>query len=179
MTHRAFTMKHHILALIATLAAAFAETPAPKDIPPVIGHAVISDPGGKSAASEWKITLTLPKIAWEITGKVVPKQEWPELKTEVSMATLTLRMGGPSALAESRIVDTKGTAIPRAEVMKRLEKPTPVLVSLSGRIPDSYHLQLTTPEALILLLGPRDGVPAPEFLPARKQSGEPAENVRR
>jgi hypothetical protein len=163
-------MKHHILALItaliATLTAAFAETPAPKDIPPVIAHAVVSDPGGKSAASEWKITLTLPKIAWEVTGKAVPKQEWPELKTDVTMATLTLRMGGPSALAESRIVDMKGTAIPRAEVVKRLEKQTPVLVSLSGRMPDAYHLQLTTPDALIILLGPREDSPRPEFLPA-------------
>lgn len=154
--------------LIMTLAAASAETPAPKDIPPLIGHAVVIDPAEKGASSEWKITLTLPKIVWEVTGKVVPKQEWPELKTEVSMATLTLRMGGPSALAESRIVDMKGVDLPKEQVARRLEKKTPVLVSVSGHMPDAYHLQLTTPDALIIILGPREESPRPEFLPVSK-----------
>lgn len=46
----------------------------------------------------------------------------------------------------------------------------PVLVSVSGEMPDAYFLQLTKPDALILILGPRDGYPAPEFLPAKKQA---------
>ena len=141
--------------------------PDPKDLPPVLGMAIVSDAGKEAEPGEWEIRLTLPKIAWEVVGEVVPKKQWPELKAEVQMATLTLRMGGPSALAESRIVDLKGKALSRDEVVKRIVKATAVLISVSGRMPDAYFLQLTNPDALIVLLGPRDGCPAPEFLPAK------------
>ena len=52
--------------------------------------------------------------------------------------------------------------------MTRLAKETPVLVSVTGEMPDAYYLQLTNPDALIVILGPRDGFPAPELLPAKK-----------
>ena len=141
--------------------------PLPKDVPPMLGTAVVCDPG-KEGDSEWKIQLTLPKVAWEVVGEMVPKKTWPELKTEVKKATLTLRMGGPSQLAPSKIVGLKGKELNRDVVLKRLGKEAPVLVSVSGRMPDSYYLQLTNPEALVVILGARDGYPAPDLLPAKK-----------
>jgi len=144
--------------------------PLPKDVPPVLGIAIVSDPGQDGESSEWKIRLTLPKIAWEVVGEMVPKKQWPELKTEVRRATLSLEMGGPSQLVPSRVVDLRGNELSRDQVIKQLEKDTPVLVSVTGRMPDAYFLQLTRAEALIVILGPRDGNPAPEYLPAKKVS---------
>jgi hypothetical protein len=156
--------------------------PLPKDVPPVVATAVVSDRGNNGEHSEWAIRLTVPRIAWEVVGEVVPRKEWPELKAEVAKGTLTLRMGGPSALAPSRVVDLHGKDLSREQIIKRLERESPVLVSLSGRTVDPYFLTLTKADALIVILGPRDGYPAPELLPAKKgQSAErkpKAENER-
>lgn len=144
--------------------------PLPKDVPPVVGTAVVTDPGKDGEDSEWTIRLTVPRITWEVVGEVVPKKEWPELKAEVAKGTLTLRLGGPSALAPSRVVDLDGKDLSRQQIVKRLEHESPVLVSLSGRMVDPYYLPLTKADALIVILGPRDGYPAPELWPAKKES---------
>jgi hypothetical protein len=144
--------------------------PLPKHVPPILGTAVATDAGKEGEPSEWRISLTIPKIRWEVVGEVDPKKQWPVLKAEVEKSTLILRMGGPSQLAESRVVDPKGNKLSRDHVLKRLAKETPVLVSVSGEMPDAYFLQLTNAEALIVILGPRDGYPAPELLPAQKGS---------
>jgi hypothetical protein len=143
--------------------------PLPEQVPPVLGMAMVEEPGTPRADEEWKIRLTLPKVAWEVIGKFVSKEEWPELKAEVEKATLTLKMGGPSALAPSRIVDLTGRELDHGQVIERLEQETPVLVSLSGQMPDDYYLQLTKPESLVVILGPRDGYPAVELLPVKKE----------
>lgn len=108
--------------------------PPPKDVPPVLGRAVVSKPGTAKESSEWTIRLSLPRIAWEVDGEVVPKSQWPELKADVQPATLNLRMGGPSALAPSRVLDFQGKELSRDQVLKRLAQETPVLVSVSGRM---------------------------------------------
>lgn len=146
----------------------FGQDPLPKDVPPLLGLAVVSNRGTADKNSEWSIRLTVPKIAWEVVGEMVPKQKWPELKVDVTKSTTTLRMNGPSQLAPSRILDTKGNELGRDQVLQRLEKETPVLVSVSGRMPDAYYLLLTRPDALVVILGPRDGSPAADLLPAKK-----------
>jgi len=150
------------------------EAVSPKDVPPVLGLAMVTEPGTADESTEWTIRLKLPRITWEVVGKVVPKTQWPELKAEVQQSTLTLRMGGPSALAPSRVLDLKGNELSRDQVLKRLARETPVLVSISGRMPEAYFLQLTRPDALVVLLGPRNDAPAPQFLPARKESSKGA-----
>jgi hypothetical protein len=92
------------------------------------------------------------------------------LKADVKKVSLVLVMGGPSPLAESRVVDMKGKELSRDEMLKRLAKETPVLLSVSGEMPDAYFLQLTNAEALIVILGPRDGYPAPGLLPAKEDA---------
>jgi hypothetical protein len=168
--------------------AAYEDVQLPKDVPPVLGYAVVSDPGTGTEMSEWKIRLSVPRIAWEVVGEVVPKSQWPELKADIQLSTLTLRIGGPSALSPSRVLDLQGNELSRDQVLERLSRETPVLVSVSGRMPEAYFLQLTKPDALIVVLGPRDGAPSPQFLPAgkgsaaspvqaRQSAGQPASNI--
>jgi hypothetical protein len=149
---------------------AIANNPAtlPKDVPPVLGVAVVSNLKNGGDLSRWDLTLTIPKIKWEVVGEMVPKERWPELKVETEKLFLTLQMGGPSQLEPSRVVDLEGKELRRDQVAKRLEKETPVLISVSGRLPDAYYLQLTNRDALIVILGARDGYPAPELLPSQK-----------
>lgn len=164
-------MNRSLIALAGTLGivtsvSAEPTVPFPTDLPPIVGAAVVADDAPQRAGDEWTIRLTLPKVAWKLAGEVVPKQEWPEVRATVKEQTLTLRMDGPSALAPSRIVDLQGRELNANEVRERLASETPVLVSLSGRMVEPYYLQLTRPDALIVLLGPRDGGPSPELLPA-------------
>jgi hypothetical protein len=164
-------MNRSLIALACTfclVSGADAEDPAPfpADVPPVIGTAAVTDDAPKRAGDEWAIHLTLPQIAWKVVGEVVPKREWPVVRVDVKKQTLALRMDGPSALAPSRIVDLQGRELNADEVRERLASETPVLVSLSGRMVEPYYLQLTRPDALIVILGPRDGAPSPELLPA-------------
>lgn len=140
--------------------------PFPRQVPPLVGTAVVSDSGKQGELAEWAIHLTVPKTRWEVVGSMVPKREWPRLRAEVEQVRLILRMGGPSQLAESRIVDVKGRPLSRQQIRERLSKEAPVLVSVSGDMPDPYYLQLAQAQALVVILGPRDGSPAPELLPA-------------
>jgi hypothetical protein len=86
----------------------------------------------------------------------------------------TLTLGGPSALAESRVVDLSGNELTEDEIRNRMETETAVLVSVSGRMVDPYYLQLAKPDTLVVLLGPRDGVPAPTLLPANGGNASPS-----
>lgn len=148
----------------------------PKSVPPLLGVAVVTNSGDTGKFSEWQIELSIPRIRWEVVGEMIPKKNWPELKTEVETVVLTLQMGGPSQLAESRVVDVKGKELTREQVANRLAKETPVLVSASGQVPDPYFLQLTNPDAIVIVLGPRDGSPAPELLPAKREPSKKAKN---
>ena len=103
---------------------------------------------------------------------MIPKRAWPQLETSVAIETRKLVFGGPSQLRESEVVDIRGKTLGRAEVLERLKEETPVLVSVSGEMVDGYYLQLTKPDAVIIILGPRDGSPAPELLPAVKANSE-------
>lgn len=140
----------------------------PTSVPPILGMAVIENSGQINEESEWQIRLTVPKVAWQVVGKVVPKRSWPKLVTEVDKQSLLLRMGGPSALSPSYVVDRDGQTLNREEILVKLRRETPVLVSVTGEMPEPYYLQLTYPEALIVILGPREKAPRPDLLPAKK-----------
>jgi hypothetical protein len=138
----------------------------PAGAPPVVGLAVASDGSG----DEWQIRLLVPKVRWEVVGRVVPKSEWPQLKTTAEWDRRTVSFGGRSALAEARVVDLQGKDVPRADVLRRMKAQTAVLVSISGELVDPFYLRLTRPDTLVILLGPRESVPAPELLPAANTS---------
>lgn len=136
----------------------------PKDVPPVVANAVLSQ-----GSEKWGIDLFLPQVVWKVVGEQRPKGEWPVLQVDVKevVLKLTLDYSPESALAEefqSRVVDLNGRRMDRAAVGKRLDQRTPVLVSISGRMPDAYYLQCTRPDTLVVILGIPDS-PAPQYLP--------------
>lgn len=143
------------------------EVESPKSVPPLIGMArfVPSDAGTDS--SQWHVKLVVPVIRWKVEGEIVPKKRWPELETNVKNTDLVLSVGGPSPLSESRFVSVKGEELTREDVARRLAKETPVLISVNGKMPEQFYLQLTNPDAVVVILGARDGYPAPELLPAQ------------
>ena len=153
-------------------AVADAEVPAslPKDVPPVIGTAVATPSSTQGDDDDkWSIKLVVPKVVWEVVGERRPKREWPKFKVTVEEAILTLPMGYHPATqlsdsAQNRVLDLKGRRLSRDEVLKRLAAKTPVLVSVSGRIPDPFYLQCTKPDTLIVVLGIPSS-PAPDLLP--------------
>ena len=149
----------------------------PRDLPPLLAMAEFCRPESKAADGSWELKLTVPKIRWVLVGEVVPKKSWPKLRVGVQKVELHLHMGTLSQLAPSRVVDMKGRELDRKEIQQRLQKETPVLVALSGRMPDSYHLQLTRSDALIVILGARDLSPAVSLMPARKKAGNQAGEV--
>jgi hypothetical protein len=162
--------------LVSGLMYAGDAVPLPKGVPPVVGTAVAMDSpialDGKS--EQWTVKLTVPKVVWNVAGEKQPKREWPEFKVDVQEAVLTLSMGYHPAtqlgeFAQNRIVDLNGRRLTRAEAMKNLKSETPVLVSVSGRMPDPFYLQCTKPDALIVILG-IDYSPAPELLPQKQEA---------
>lgn len=157
------------LSIWVTCVAVAADGPTlPQQLPPILGTAVVAKSGSNARSDEWQVRVVVPKARWEIVGDEVPKERRPELKVEVVEVVLNLRMGGPSQLAESQFVDIRGKELSREQVEKRFATESPVLVAVSGMMPDARLLRLTKEDAVIVLLGPRDGQPAPELLPERK-----------
>lgn len=158
--------------VVASCVVAEPETPPPpKDVPPVIGTAVAvpSSTPGRDDHDEWSIRLVVPKVAWEVVGERRPKREWPAFNTTVEEAVLTLPMGYHPATqlsdnAQNRVLDLTGRRLSRDEALKRLGAKTPVLVSVSGLMPDRFYLQCAKPDTLIVTLG-IDHAPASALLP--------------
>lgn len=151
------------------------DVPVPKDIPPVIGTAIASND-----SENWAVQLSLPRIKWKLVGDRRPKIEWPELQVQVEQVDLKLSMDYHPATqlseeSQNRLVDLKGRRLKRDEAVKRLKDKTPVLISVSGRMPDAFYLQCTKPDTLIVILGIPDS-PAPHLLP--HETTEVGENER-
>ena len=151
-----------IATLLVAVSCVFAdaEVPAspPKDVPPVIGTAVATPSSAEGDDDKWSIKLVVPKVAWEVIGEERPKLEWPKFNVTVEEATLTLQMAYHRATqlsdnAQNRLLDLKGRRLRRDEALKRLAAKTPVLVSVSGKMPDPFYLQCTKPDTLIVVLG--------------------------
>lgn len=138
--------------------------PFPKTLPPVVATAVT-----KINGEMLTIAVNYPQPRWELMGEVVPKEKWPTLNVEIERKSQELVLGGPSALAESKVVDLNGKELSRDEIAKRLAQQTLVLIAVDGKFPSTYYLTLLKPETLIIQLGPRDGAPAPSMLPAQKR----------
>jgi hypothetical protein len=133
----------------------------PRDVPPVVGTAVATGDD-----ENVRIKLTCPRVVWRVARPVVPKSDRPELQVDVKNDTRTLVLGDAGASADSRVVDLAGVELTNDDIRQRLKTDTPVLVSVSGKMVEPLYLQLTKPDALIILLGDRDGVPASTLLPS-------------
>ncbi len=146
------------------LAAAQEPVAVPQDVPPLVATAITSND-----SEQWAVQLTIPKVTWKVVGERRPKFEWPEFQVNVEETVLTVSLDFDAATAlsaesQSRIVDLTGRRLEREEAEKRLQEKTPVLLSVSGRMPDAFYLQCTKPDTLIVILGIPDS-PAPQLLP--------------
>ena len=149
------------------------ETPTfPTDVPPIVGSA-IAIPDNDS--DYYSVRLTVPKIRWFVVGERRPKLEWPTLKVTAESTTLELLIfndrsesASLSQLSEnvqSRIVNLNGKRLSSKEVLKRLKSSKAVLISVSGKMPNAYHLQTTKPDTMIAILGISADMPRPNLLP--------------
>lgn len=144
----------------------------PTDVPPIVGSA-IAIPDNDS--DYYSVRLTVPKIRWFVVGERRPKLEWPTLKVTAESTTLELLIfndrsesASLSQLSEnvqSRIVNLNGKRLSSKEVLKRLESSKAVLISVSGKMPNAYHLQTTKPDTMIAILGISADMPRPNLLP--------------
>lgn len=142
-------------------------TDLPKDVPPVVGTAVAIP--SAADGDEWSIKLTVPKVRWEIVGEERPKLDWPKFKVTAKGASLTLPMAYKQASplnedTQNRILDLTGKRLSQEEASKRLASITPVLVSVSGGMPDPFFLQTTKSDTLVVVLG-IPSAPAVDLLP--------------
>ncbi len=149
------------------------ETPAfPTDVPPIVGSA-IAIPDNDS--DYYSVRLTIPKIRWFVVGERRPKLEWPTLKVTAESTTLELlifndrsesaSLSQLSENSQSRIVNLNGKRLSSKEVLKRLKSSKAVLISVSGKMPNAYHLQTTKPDTMIAILGISADMPRPNLLP--------------
>lgn len=150
----------------------------PEDVPPILGMAIAVPaprPGAGGDADGGTVRIEVPRVAWKLVGRRLPKKEWPKLEVTVEEEVLEVEVGYLPATqlreaAQNRILDMKGRRLDRGEVRRRLASRTPVLVSVSGRMPDPYYLQCTKADTLIVALGAWDS-PAPELLPRPQDAG--------
>jgi hypothetical protein len=136
----------------------------PTTLPPVVATAA-----AKAKEDTLVIGITYPQPRWQLEGEIVPKEKWPKLKVEIERVDQQLILGGPSQLAESKVVDLNGKELTHEEIAKRLAQQTLVLIAVDGKFPSSYYRTLIKPDTLIIQLGPRDGAPAPSMLASEKR----------
>jgi hypothetical protein len=115
---------------------------------------------GQRQETEWTLSVTLGKEVWHAVGRVMPRQDWPEITWEripgstASLGTMTFPMDGSAGSALCRILDLDGREVGRDRALKELETARRLLVSVSGRIPEQRYHRLPSQVELIVVLGP-------------------------
>lgn len=139
----------------------------PKQLPPVVGTAI-----ARSADVGVELTVTCPVPRWiNVPGKLDP--DLPKLSTlanirpSITKESIRIRLVGPmyTQRSETRVLDLNGKQLSHEELVKRLEKESPVLVAVDGGTVDPYYLQIVKPDTLIISLSGWDGAPATRWYP--------------
>jgi hypothetical protein len=175
----------HFSILMALASASFAAE-FPSGVPPLTGMAIAQPTEGDQSHPAWNIALILDKDVWDGVWVAMPKMQWPELKSErdesrpgFRLGTLTLPMGVDSQPAFCRVVGMHGQKLGRDQVLRQLKAKTPVLISVSGKMPDARYLRLPTAASVIVLLGPgnkQDKIISP--LATAKESKDPENELK-
>jgi hypothetical protein len=141
----------------------------PKGVAPLVALAkALPRKPGSVRDYVWSLELHIPKVRWEIVEKDFFKAVVRTVEADVEMITVSLEMGYSkmTQLAErgqNRILDMNGKRLTEEEALERLAKHSPVLVSVTGELPDPYYLQCSKPDTLIVVFG----------LPKAKDTGLP------
>ena len=103
-----------------------------KDLPPVFGIATATK--SMEAPSAVIIKVVVPAMTAEVRGKIVPKRSWPEAHVQVTPRNISVVIDphSPSQLVGSEVVSDTGKAVTKDELLRRLRKPTVVLISTTG-----------------------------------------------
>ena len=133
----------------------------PKGLAPLVGLAKAQDvEPGAARKYAWKLIVYVPKVQWEAVSKTHPvfHTEYIELETKVEMIRIDMELGysRSTAIVESRqnrLVDLKGRRLAKEEVFQRLNKNTPVLISVSEGMPDPFYLRHCKSDTMILIVG--------------------------
>jgi hypothetical protein len=135
----------------------------------------------KAVSTDGKVTLKVTirecvflDEAYTVTQEIIKKVDGkdvkelvPVTKTRKVCKAVQKEVDVPLADSGVAVTDLEGKAISPADLLKRLEKQSPILRSWGGS-PDPYYLQTTKPDTLILVtpLPPAlPVVPAPPRLP--------------
>jgi hypothetical protein len=123
------------------------------------------------------VTLTSSELQWKAKDKT---EGWRFSQPAPSdLSTVTIYLGGPRwhQEKESRIIRADGKKV-ETRVDELFEKPTLVLISLSGKPISETFLKVLKPETLIVLLGPRDIELAPTVSDGTKvEAAHPPESA--
>jgi hypothetical protein len=102
------------------------------------------------------VTISSPNLKWTAKGK---SRNWRFDQPNPSNSSLiTIYLGGPAWhwKEQSRFVRADGKNVDDSDLLKLLEKPTPIVVSLTGNPMDQSFVRLLNSETIVLLLGSRD-----------------------
>lgn len=137
----------------------------PKDLPPVLGVATAVN--SKETPSAVVIRIVVPAMTAEVRGEVVPKRSWPKADVQVTPREVTIVIDpkSPSQLVGSEVFTTDGEVVVKADLLRKLSKPKPVLISTTGRAVDPFYLRVVKPDTLVVVLGARDGSPNLSLVP--------------
>ena len=120
-----------ILVLIAGLLAGGTQLAAGEDrqdtgvLPPLTGVAVARALDGQGHETEWTLSVTLGKEVWHAVGRVMARQEWPEITWEripgstASLGTMTFPMDGSAGSALCRILDLDGRLVVQRQQLRQ------------------------------------------------------------
>lgn len=144
------------------------EPPAfPKYLPPAFGTAIAQKDG-----KFLEITLKCPKVTMTAVAGVedltAPKLSTHEnIQADVKPYIKKIILRGPEGTqrAETEVVDLKGKRLSHQQILQRLAKETPVLISTNRTMIEEYYLQTMKPDTLVLVLSYWDGAPATQLFP--------------
>lgn len=162
------TSANYFTCLLLIPAICAGEPPAfPKYLPPAFGTAIAQTDG------RWvEITLKSPKVTMTAVAGVEDLTA-PKLSTHNSIHAdvkpyinkIILRGPEFTQKAETEVVDLKGKRLSHQQILQRLAKETPVLISTNRVMIEEYYLQTMRPDTLVLVLSYWDGAPATELFP--------------
>lgn len=135
--------------------------PVPEGGPPLFATAKASEGRSRDFGLDGPhvlafVSLQVPHVKWKNKAKT---RDWPFDQPDfANESAVTIYLGGPHWHREkqSRVVTVDTVEVSREAILKRLKEPTPVLISVSGKMVDPYYLKVVKPDTLIVILGPRD-----------------------
>ncbi len=164
---------------LSSIAKSQDEVSLPRDVPPVVAMAT-AKASNNAQKGAYQIHLVIPSIRYELVeqelnaGRNTKVASWIDVVTQVKPISRILQFQNSSQIPDSKVVDVAGKPLDAQTTLQRLQEPTPVLISVSGKMVDPYYLPLIHKDAVIILLSRKDGKGDDVLMP-NEQQGNSAE----